>query len=294
MVNFLSGDMLKQFQEAIEWLQEHKLNAVASRYGRYLDYIDSFYSAEDPTNADGREKFELLTKSLQECLELVLVKNTFHDEKSSGFKSTLSKVVSGDDHLEHAQASEPRNFMFELLVAARFKQAGYTIDFDSNTDIIARKNEQTFYIECKRIVSERGYEANLKKAYEQLQKRMPPKKSDSTLGLIFVDILPFVSKHIPKFEVECLQVAGMLTNNIMNDYKKKISRHTGKRLEKERKYCQAVCLTASFPVWLGDGTLYRYDQLSATLPEKLTNKVSDNVVNVLKNIQNTLESGIET
>jgi hypothetical protein len=74
-MDIFSGEsILSQVPDVNHWLASYGLNSTTSRYSRYISYIDAFFESKDPTSSDGRDKFDLLTKSYAEIIEIVSVK----------------------------------------------------------------------------------------------------------------------------------------------------------------------------------------------------------------------------
>lgn len=286
--------MISQISDVQEWLISYGFNALASRYGRYVDYIDSFYNADNPLSDEGRRKFDLLTLSQQELIEIVCVKNSFSTEKSKGFIERLEKIITGPDHLDNFEASDSRNYMYELLVAARLKNSGFIIDFDSNTDVIAIGHGRVLFIECKRITSIRGFEANFKKAGHQLERELKITKYPHFMirGFIFIDVAPYISKDIPKFEVDHELQARVLSQKIINEFKIEAKRHINKYIERYVHVSHGVCITATIPIWLSDLTLLRIDEMAVVLPVSLDENNAKEAAFILDELMKNLDPGV--
>lgn len=167
-----SSYFMNKLDEVLAWLESKGLRAHLSRYSKYKSYIDDFYKNGDPNDlSDLEQKFKKLNDAVQECIQIVQVYDTFKNEKSDGFEDRLKKIVAGADFYNpENKADQPRDFLYELLVASWFKKWGYDIDFDKITDVVATKNSITVYVECKRIKSINGLEGNFRKACKQLSK----------------------------------------------------------------------------------------------------------------------------
>ena len=294
MKYFNCEEVICQIGYIQQWLQSYGLNALASRYGRYVEYIDSFYSVDDPLSENGKENFDLLTLSHQELIEIASIKHAFENEKSAGFVKRLIKVVSGSDHLADKEACESRNFLYELLVAAHLKNQGFIIDFDKDTDVVAVGHGRVLFIECKRSTSIRGFEQNIKKAGIQLIRERENTKYPLFMirGLIFMDVLPYVSEKVPKFEVDNQIQAQVLSRKIIDDFKYEVKRHIDKYIDRYKNVSLGVCVTASIPVWLSDITLLRIDEMSAVLPLDIDERDANEAIMILNLFKGSLNPGI--
>lgn len=270
---FNGSDLLPQIDGIQKWLASYDLNALASRYGKYENYINMFYSSE-PLTKEGKKNFDLLTLTHQELIEIASVKNSFAGERSQGFIDRLSKVITGPDHIEGRVASESRNYLYELLVASRCKNEGFIMDFDKPTDVIAIQNGRFVFIECKRITSIRGFEEAFKKAGDQLRAeiRKPTYPQFMTRGFIFIDVLPYLLDKIPKFELEDELQARYFSKYIMKNFEHEAKRHIGKYLERYADVSMGLCITAAIPFWLKDLTSLRIDEMSVVIPESITDQ----------------------
>lgn len=240
---------MDKIEEVIVWLSEKGLKAHCSRYSRYKRYINEFYEKSSLDKLE--EKFRRLNSAFQECVEIVQVYEAFHHETSSGFENRLAQVIKGQDFFDKStQSDTPRDFLYELLTAANFKSNGYTIDFHQKTDVVAYKGDHIFFIECKRIKSEKALEENFRKAGKQL-KETP---SDQHYGLIYIDIYNCLSDRIRDYEYSSILEMQLEVNKIIEDFCKKNEKLIGNFLDKFGPNSLAVCFTAYRCLWLSDTT----------------------------------------
>ena len=278
--NFSSEFVLQQMPDVLNWLKTFGFKALSTRYSRYVNHIDAFYKENNPDSEEGRSAFELMTKSYKECLEIVIIKTVFKDEQSNGFKTRLGKVITGTDHLTHTQASESRDYLFELLVAARFSQKGYAVDFDFLTDIVARKEEFSVYCECKRISSEKRFEENFHTAGKQLEREMK-KTPYSKYGLIFIDVSSILSEGIPKIEMNDELVADNFLGEAMEQFIKRQADNIERLNSKHLDHSLGVCLFGSVPMWTKDFTLYSVTKINVLTSSQLCNGKFSNLKKVI-------------
>ncbi|MCX6132623.1 MAG: hypothetical protein NTU47_02320 [Ignavibacteriales bacterium] len=93
------------------------------------------------------------TPSLIEKLKVVL----------EGPKHAVDEKPDGSSH-------KPRNTAFELVIAAHFALAGFTVDFDSEADVVVSDEKSAFYVECKRP-SGTDIAGTINDIHHQLQRR---------------------------------------------------------------------------------------------------------------------------
>ena len=150
---------------------------------------------------------------------------------------TQMRVKGGNDYIEFIKSIlEARDFLYELVVASWYRNAGYDIDFDfaKKTDVVAKGNNN-LYIECKRLKSTNGYEKNYRKACKQL---MQVERCDNEISLVYVDVYNCISSIVPRYEyknithikdtVDRAMKFGFekdnltITNRLLNEYKENV------------------------------------------------------------------------
>lgn len=255
--NIEANNVLLLMPKVIDWMKSYGLRALNTRYTRYVNYIDEFFDMDRDMlfTESGKKRFDVMSKAMSECHNIVIIYSVFKDEKSAGFKERLSKVITDPDLLEHNQESTARNFLFELLTAAYFSVNGYDVNFDSNSDVLAMKNDLTFYIECKKMISSRKLLEKIKRAGKKLEKDVP--ENDGNYGLIFVDISNLIWNDIPKCEVESfLHVDGYLKSAINNLFTP-VLRSEVENLNERFKYKSlGICFIGGAAIWTQDVSLY--------------------------------------
>lgn len=251
----IQGDaLLEQMPQVLDWLEGLGISARNSRYSRYVKHIDAFFASGEPLSEEGRRRFDAHTLAYRECVDINLVRKAFANETHKGFIGSLRKIVSGQDVPELKDAGVSRNYLFELLVAVRFAAIGYQIDFDFVTDVVAKKDGNVVYAECKRISSEKKLEANIKDAAEQLSEAMryiPDRPS----GIVFIDVSSCVEADVPKEVPQAYDVQPATKVGLARFFNR-----NGDLIERlnERfiNTSLATCFIVQLPVWTPDGVLY--------------------------------------
>ncbi|AVB13539.1 MULTISPECIES: hypothetical protein [Pseudomonas syringae group] len=180
-------------------------NTRIDRYQRYLKIAsDQGLESIDPKNifknvTDGRFQHGLdwYLYVLREVDELAHILKGLKVHVPVGVDERLRKIVGGSDFAALDKNSESRNIQFELRIASYFCLAGFIVRLDTETDIIASKGRQHFYIECKRISNSKQLEENLLKAKRQILARVPKKKRilHKYYGVIAVDVTRVAYTH---------------------------------------------------------------------------------------------------
>ena len=268
--DFAGESILKEVSCVLEWLKGKGFNVLNSRYSRYKKDIDQFFSCDDPTSVDGRAKFDKLTNSYIECLNIVLIHRAFRDEASQGFVDRLSKVANGQDHPDASSAGSSRDFLFELLIAARMALSGYKIDFNQITDVVAENDEFLLLGECKRLSSEKRFEENFKKAGKQIAAQAVG-MSQRVYGLVFLDVSSCLD-GIPKMELPNAEAAQRAIHESLEAF---VARNASKIEQLAERFSESslgVCLIGQAPIWIRDGTLYMAARTRVVAPQILSDE----------------------
>lgn len=265
--------------EILTWMEQLGLSTLSSRYSKYNAHIDHFFNAENPANEDGRYKFEILTKSYIEILNIFNIYNSFKNESSKGFIKRLTKANSGIEHLTESPIAESRDFLFELLIASEFKNLNYQIDFDKDTDVIGSRDGQIVHSECKRLSSTSSLERNFKKAGNQITQRLA-NQPISTYGLIFIDISKCIENERPHHELSSAIEAQLRINLAFKNFINNNSSIIETLNKKFIKDSLGVCLRAQWPVWTKDLELFSVNKIDIRASECL----DDEKFNILNNI----------
>lgn len=265
-----SSYYMNKLDDVFSWLENKGINVRVSRYSRYKAYIDDFYKTNKPYDLyDLEQKFMKLNEAVQECVQIVQIYDSFINENSIGFNERLKKIISGTDfYNSETKSDQPRDFLYELLVASWFKSCKYDIDFDKITDVVAKKNDTIFYVECKRIKSVNGLEQNLKKACKQLSKVDDSKNHH---GVIFMDIYNCVSDKIKSYEYpNIFEIRNELNNVLENNFRKQNSELIDRILTQYLDCTLGVFFTTVHCFWLKDVTPQFYQDCKGITSHDLT------------------------
>ncbi|HBG7231774.1 TPA: hypothetical protein KRA30_001935 [Clostridioides difficile] len=266
-----SRNFMNKLDEVFKWLESKNLRVHLSRYSRYKSYIDDFYKNGNKNDLhDLEQKFKKLNDSVQECVQIVQVYDAFKNENSCGFNERLHKIISGVDFYNPENKSDQaRDFLYELLVASWFKKWGYDIDFEQITDVVAKKDGITVYVECKRIKSINGLEENFRKACKQLSKINDPTEH---YGLVFIDIYNCVADYIRDYEYSSIVDMKKELNDVLeNNFRKKNANLIEKILTKNLDYTLGVAFTTVRCLWLENITPQFYQDYKVITSSRITN-----------------------
>lgn len=290
----VNGDVIsKKLPEIISWLGELGLSAANSRFARYEKIIEKFFRDRPDTLQDGgNQRFRELSLAYRECLDIWIIYACFKGTRHLNFIEKLSKVVAGQDVPEPGESGESRNYLLELLVAARFQLAGYAIDFDEKTDVVARRDGITVRLECKRLASENKLITRIGEAADQLLKA-PSKFGEKVVGLIFVDISSCIIESV-SWEVETADDALREVNLELQRF---LSRNAAKIETANQKYLDVsygTCLSATLPIWTrSDFVMQTVSHINVRLAEKLSDERLTELDNVLSRIDHSFTKLLE-
>lgn len=261
---------MNKMDEVIKWLESKGLKANQSRYAKYKGYINDFYKKGNPKDLyDLEQRFKKLNEAAQECIQIVQIFDSFKNEKSVGFEERLQKAVYGADFYNpESKADQPRDFLYELLIASWLNKLGYKIDFDQLTDVVASRDGITVYAECKRIKSIKGLAENFKKACKQLSKI---DNNANHYGLVFIDIYNCVADKIRDYEYSDIFTMRKEINEVLeNNFRKQNSDLIEKILTENLENTLGVVFTSVRCLWLSNVTPQFYQERKVTTSSKIS------------------------
>jgi len=185
------GEKIKtQYIEALEWLKSLGLPVIGTRLGKYKKVIESFGENAKILKDDfSAEKiFHEFLNAHMEAVEVIRIYKTLLHRDFSEFSDQLKKVAAGQAFRNRSKDSS-RDFMFELTTASRFIKSGFEVQLNQLADVVVIKEGfPKIFVECKRIKSQKKIRENVKKANEQLKKRISLDKSSLCKGVVALNV----------------------------------------------------------------------------------------------------------
>jgi hypothetical protein len=137
-----------------------------------------------------RIPFPTFLNDFHESNEILEACDEFQDLSTPGLRQRLEKVLSGTEELEQETASggEPRNILFELVMAAALKQAGFQVHLDQIGDVVFKISGLPCFMECKRVHSQQKLAERIKGAARQIGRRCDGSQDSRSAGVIAVDV----------------------------------------------------------------------------------------------------------
>lgn len=188
-------DQCQKLQQTGEWLESIGIQVANPRFDEILHLNKEIVEhhkgnrVEDMIQKYGDLK---LWFALTEGSSFVQIHDMLRKLKSHMRpRAKLKKILYGPFHSWDEDVAtgniEPRNNLFELEAAAKFREAGVKLLGFDDVDFIFRKNR--FNVQCKRIQSEKKIRDNVLEAAEQFYKKMKSKPDLKGIICISMDKL---------------------------------------------------------------------------------------------------------
>lgn len=141
-----------------------------SRFYNYRNVLEHFDEVAETAEAEN-VNFKLLRQANYEIeLLTVIVEQLSSEPQIGGWRSEVERLISGRDLPEkEGRDASPRDFQFELYVAALSRKAGFSIEL-AEPDVIVSHPDLEFGIAAKRPKSLGRVRPNIKKASEQIRR----------------------------------------------------------------------------------------------------------------------------
>lgn len=191
-------NILVEFKQACAWLDSLGINYKRSRFGRYQKEISEFGKVIK-SNISKEEKistFYSFLSSYAEATELIRVKSAFERIDSINYLSQLKKATAGQAFRNSAYKDSSRDFFFELTLAARLINAGYSVTVNELADAVADISGAKVYFECKRITSQKMIKNRVKYASTQLKQRFLNDFSVNIKGIVCLNVTELLNPNI--------------------------------------------------------------------------------------------------
>ena len=179
----------------------------------------------------------------------------------------------------------PRNFLFELLVTARFYLAGYAIDFDDTSDVVDKRDGLIVRAECKRLASEKQLEKRISYAAEQLATSMK-NANDEAIGLIFIDVSSCVSSGLGQI-LNMAEDAEKEMNTALRSFLVSNAQMIDILNRKHIDVSYATCLIGTLPFWTSDFVMHSCAATAVRSAETLSDEKYEQLENVLAGFDET-------
>jgi hypothetical protein len=126
---------------------------------------------------------------LFEAMEMYEIMRAFRGDSSEALKAKLSRALRGpiSPYEEQIKNSGPRNSMFELLLAADWKNGGADVEL-GEPDVRLRLLRELFLVECKRPFRQQSVRKNIEDAASQLGKELKKPENKTAFGVVAISL----------------------------------------------------------------------------------------------------------
>ena len=195
-----------ELKAALEWLGELGIEYPHTRFGRYKKTLDKLEAGrlkiksaikleshwvKNPNLYDAVAKLNA-SATLFEANELATIHQGLANRGLEKYlRPQLKVLVSGAASYveEGVERSKARDTGFELAVMARLATAGFITQPDSGlADVVVRRGETTYIMECKRPQSDAGVYDAIRDARKQLDVRYQQMPATNPIGFIALDV----------------------------------------------------------------------------------------------------------
>ncbi len=188
--------------------------------------------------------------ALTETSSFIEIQEAFKSLKSNEIpRRKLRMMLQGPYHSwdedVNANNIEPRNTLFELEAAAKFKKAGAKIVGFDDVDFVFKKAK--FNVQCKRIHSEKKMADNVSEAATQLYKKMRTRPNVKGIICLSMDKLTKKEEMILKVGSadEVSPKLAVLSNSFLTKYRSLWHNHTNTNILAELLFIHVVATIES-------------------------------------------------
>ena len=174
---FTYEEQARRLNEAYEWLAGFGIRIAPSKLHHYRKIIDCLAEHQRLGNlqwADLPFSFSDAITTFGEVNEILRIHRGLVGLNAAGLGSKIKTLLSGTQGRPPADILDPaRDYAFELMTAARFNSAGFSIDLSGAADIsVDVGGGMRLFVECKRIRSVSAIRKRVREALHQISRRI--------------------------------------------------------------------------------------------------------------------------
>jgi hypothetical protein len=176
-----------------------------TRIERYHNYLEAIINQDESAKSKifkGIKNYEFdndLDRQLyvtREIHELMWILRGLKVHMPKGIEDKLNEIVGGRDFAALDSNSASRNTQFELRIASYFCQKKYKVDLSTETDIVASKCREVYFVECKRVASEKLFIRRINDSRKQIDLRLPRDTwNKKHFAMMAIDITKLAFSH---------------------------------------------------------------------------------------------------
>jgi len=184
-------DSLSALEQVSSWLSSLGIKIEKNRlstYRRAFRTINAYISARTIQKIRSELSPIEAANAFHEFGEIFQVWRGLKSLDDPILRQKLAKAVKGPVMLseERPETSEPRNTLFELVIAAHLSLCGIKVWFRDPDDIVARVLHTPLLIECKRIQKGARFKDRFDEAEDQLVRNLANEASPGSKGVIAI------------------------------------------------------------------------------------------------------------
>lgn len=221
-----------RLDEACAWLESLGINYSPTRIGRYKAIFSALARhqlAGTLSSFHDEFTFEAWVNAAHEVAEIVRMFEGLTGNSDPDLTNRLQEALKSHElYVLDTQDRSGRDFSFELSTAAKFARCGYAIDFGHEADLKVAIDSYTFFVECKRLKSQKKVQRRIKDGLDQLHKRyVKSEDPQNTRGLLALSIGRTVNPGL-----------GFLEGNSPESIGEKAFKHNVAFIERYKSYWQ--------------------------------------------------------
>ncbi|HKV78021.1 MAG TPA: hypothetical protein VJP02_07785 [Candidatus Sulfotelmatobacter sp.] len=198
---------LKSLNKLDPWLRSLGIEPKGDRWHQAVEMVQRAKEQRAIVERGGpRAHISNYMDGLFEAMEIHEIVKAFYGDSSPALTAKLTRALCGpiSPFDEPPKNGEARNTMFELSLAADWKNAGSAIEV-GEPDIKLRAPAALFQTECKRPFSEKSVRKNIEDAASQLGKELNKPGNENDYGIVAISL----SRVFTKGNLGCFASAGM-------------------------------------------------------------------------------------
>lgn len=213
--------VLESLNKLDPWLESLGIEPKSDRWHQALEMVKKAKEQRQIVERGGpRAQINNYMDGIFEALEIHDIVEAFHGDSSPALKAKLIRALCGpiSPFDEQPKNSDARNTMFELSLAADWKNAGSEVEV-GEPDIKLLALGALFHTECKRPFSEKKVRKNIEEAASQLGRELNKLGNEHDYGIVAISL----SRVFTKGNLGCYAPPDM-GKQIINEALAEISR----------------------------------------------------------------------
>lgn len=217
---------------ACAWLRGIGIEFSNTRVGKYQRIFADLARCQLANTLDDffvLHTFAEWVNAAHETAELIRIYEGLHSTNDPKLVTRLRDALRGHElYVLDSDDRSGRDFTFELAVAAKFARHGYAVDFGADADVEVVLDGVTFFVECKRLKSERKIQSRIKAGLKQLHRRYVASSNPSAArGILALSVGKTLNSALGLLEAKNDKALGTTA-----------SLHNEAFIERYRKYWQ--------------------------------------------------------